>query len=119
MASTVTLQDVADAAGVHRSTVALALRGCERISAPTRKKIQDLAHRMGYEINPFVAALMKSRRSGTEARAVTLAYVTCYPTRWGWRPPSVDRPDYFPGAAARATELGCHLEHFWLKEPGM
>ena len=119
VASKVTLQDVADAAGVHRSTVALALKNSRRISATQRKKIQSLAREMGYRVNPLVAALMKSRRSGHKMKAVTIAYVTCYPTRWGWRPPHVDRPDYFPGAAARATELGYKLEAFWLGEPSM
>jgi DNA-binding LacI/PurR family transcriptional regulator len=45
--------------------------------------------------------------------------VTNYSTRYGWRPPHHDRPDYFPGAARRATELGYKLEDFWLGEPGM
>jgi DNA-binding LacI/PurR family transcriptional regulator len=62
---------------------------------------------------------MQSRRSGDSSREVVLAYVTNYPTRYGWRPQYHDRPDYFPGATARALELCCKLEHFWLGEPGM
>ncbi|ACB76388.1 Transcriptional regulators-like protein [Opitutus terrae PB90-1] len=97
----------------------MALRDSSRISLPQRRKIQDLARKMGYRINPLVAALMKSRRSGTPLKAAAIAYVTCYPTRWGWRPPHIDRPDYFPGAEARAAKLGYRLDHFWLAEPGM
>lgn len=114
-----TLQDIATVAGVHRSTVAMALRDNPRISPQTREKIHELARKMGYRINPLVAALMKARRTGKETKSVAIAYVTCHPTRWGWRPPHVDRPDYFPGAAARAAELGYQLDHFWLAEPGM
>lgn len=114
-----TLQDVADRARVHRSTVALALRDHPRIPTATREKIQAIAVRLGYRINPFVAALMQSRRTGKAVRHATLAFVTNYPTRYGWRPEHHDRPDFFPGAVQRALELGYNLEHLWLGEPGM
>jgi LacI family transcriptional regulator len=114
-----TLQDVADAAGVHRSTVSLALRDHPRISPAVRQRIHELAERLGYRVNPLVAALMASRRTGRETKHVTLAYITNYPTRYGWRPPHHDRPDFFPGAQARALDFGYRLEDFWLAEPGM
>lgn len=114
-----TLQDVADRAGVHRSTVALALRDDPRIAAATRQRVQAIAHELGYQVNPLVAALMSARRSGHPVKHVTLAYVTNYPTRYGWRPEHHDRPDYFPGAAQRALDFGYKVEHFWLREPGM
>ncbi|MEY4490095.1 MAG: hypothetical protein RIQ79_2603, partial [Verrucomicrobiota bacterium] len=114
-----TLQDVADRAGVHRSTVSLALRNCARISPAVRERIHRIASELGYRSNPLVTALMRSRRTQLVAKHVTLAYVTDYPTRYGWRPPHHDRPDYFPAAVARAEELGYKLEHFWLGEPGM
>ncbi len=114
-----TLQDVADAAGVHRSTVSLALRDHPRISPAMRQRIHELATKLGYRVNPLVAALMASRRTGRETKHVTLAYVTNYPTRYGWRPPHHDRPDFFPGAQARAADFGYRLEDFWLGEPGM
>lgn len=119
MDSRVSLQDVADRAGVHRSTVSLALRDHPRISADVRQRVKRIAQDLGYRMNPLVAALMQSRRNGRAVRQAVLAYVTNYPTRFGWRPPHHDRPDYFPGAAARAEELGFKLEHFWLAEPGM
>lgn len=119
MPQSATLQDVATRAGVHRSTVSLALRNNPRISAAVRERVQAIAREIGYRSNPLVTALMRSRRSRQIAKHVVLAYVTDYPTRYGWRPPHHDRPDYFPGAAARATELGYKLEHFWLGEPGM
>jgi LacI family transcriptional regulator len=114
-----TLQDVAVRAGVHRSTVALALRDNPRISAETRRRVQTIARDLGYQLNPLVAALMSARRSGKPVKHVTLAYVTNYPTRFGWRPEHHDRPDYFPGAEKRALDFGYKVEHFWLREPGM
>ncbi|MDI1251075.1 MAG: LacI family DNA-binding transcriptional regulator [Lacunisphaera sp.] len=114
-----TLQDVAIQAGVHRTTVSLALRDHPRIPLETRERVKAAAVRLGYQINPLVAALMQSRRLGRTVRHVTLAYVTNYPTRYGWKPVTHDRPDFFPGAVARARELGYKLEDFWLAESGM
>ena len=114
-----TLQDVARQAGVHRTTVSLALRDHPRIPAETRERVKAVAARLGYQINPLVAALMQSRRLGRPVKHVTLAYVTNYPTRYGWKPLHHDRPDFFPGAVTRARELGYNVEDFWLAEPGM
>jgi len=114
-----TLQDVATRSGVHRTTVSLALRDHPRIPAATRERVKAAAKALGYRINPLVSALMQSRRSGKAVKHVTLAYVTNYPTRFGWRPPYHDRPNFFPGAIERARDFGYKLEHFWLAEPGM
>lgn len=115
----VTLQDIAVRVGVHRSTVALALRDNPRIAIETREKIKAIAEACGYRINPLVAALMKSRRTGRGDQHASLAFVTNYPTRFGWRPQHHDRPDFFPGAVERAQRFGYKLEHFWMAEPGM
>jgi len=119
MSANVTLQDVADRAGVHRSTVSLALRDHPRISPEVRRNVQAIAHELGYRVNPLVAALMQSRRSGQATKDVVLAFVTSYPTRDGWRPLRHDRPDFFPGAVARARDFGYRLEPFWCREPGV
>jgi DNA-binding LacI/PurR family transcriptional regulator len=119
MPQTTTLQDVAEQAGVHRSTVSLALRGNTRISAEVRERVTRIANQLGYRANPLVTALMRARRTRKTTKDVVIAYVTNYPTRYGWRPPHHDRPDFFPGAAQRAQELGYKLEDFWLGEPGM
>ena len=114
-----TLQDIADRAKVHRTTVSLALRDHPRIPEATRARIKTVAVELGYHVNPLVSALMQSRRTGRAVKHVTVAYVTSYSTRWGWRPPFHDRPDFFPGAAERARDFGYKLEPFWLAEPGM
>lgn len=119
MPAKATLQDVARQVGVHRTTVSLALRDHPRIPLETRERVKAAAARLGYQINPLVAALMQSRRLGRAVKHVTLAYVTNYATRYGWKPVHHDRPDFFPGAARRARELGYNLEDFWLAEPGM
>jgi len=113
------LEDIAREAGVNRSTVSLALRDHPRISVERRQQIHAIAKRLGYRINPLVAALMQSRRSRSRPRNIVIAYLTNYPTRYGWRPTHHARPDYFPGAVERAAQLGYKVEHFWMGEPGM
>ncbi len=119
MQVTATLEDVAKRAGVHRTTVSLSLRDHPRIPAATRERVKAIATELGYRMNPLVSALMQSRRSGKPVKHAALAYVTNYPTRYGWRPEHHDRPNFFPGAAERAQDFGYKLEHFWLAEPGM
>lgn len=119
MEKRVNLEDIAKKAGVHRSTVSLALKDHPRISEPVRMRIKTIASEMGYRVNPLVSALMQNRRTGKAPLPVTIAFVTNYPSRFGWRPDHHSRPDFFPGAVLRAKELGYSLEHFWLREPGM
>lgn len=115
----VTLEDVARAAGVHRSTVALALRNNSRISVGTRKRVRALSKKLGYRLNPLVAALMHTRRTAASSCQEVLAFVTNHRTRYGWRHECHNSPDFFPGAAECARDLGYVLEHFWLGGPGM
>lgn len=114
-----TLRDVALRAGVHQSTVSLALRNDPRIPTATRQRIQSVARSLDYRVDPLVAALMRTRRRRLASDPVTLAYVTSYPTRFGWRPEHHARPDFFPGAQAEAGRRGFKLEHFWMREPGI
>ena len=62
----VTLQDVADAAGLHASTVSRALDPGrrDRVSASTRDHVVAVAARLGYRPD-MVARGLKSGRTGT------------------------------------------------------
>ncbi|RRJ98846.1 LacI family DNA-binding transcriptional regulator [Opitutaceae bacterium TAV3] len=57
----VNMEAVARAAGVHRTTVSMALRGHPKLPEATRARIRELAERMGYRPNPLVQALMSTR----------------------------------------------------------
>jgi len=57
----VTMQGVAQKAGVTRTTVSLALRNDPRISSGTSSKIHQLAESMGYRPDPMLSALAKYR----------------------------------------------------------
>jgi LacI family transcriptional regulator len=70
--------DVAKAAGVSFSTVALAFRNPQRVSATTREKINAAATQLGYERNPLASALAsRTWRPSQISRSGSIAYVTC------------------------------------------
>lgn len=115
----VTLSDIADRAGVHVTTVSLALRNHPRLPEETRRRLQALAAQMGYVPDPVLRALVAYRASKKpRLNPPTLAYVTNWNTRWGWRE-VIAHPDFYAGAEAKAQELGFKLEHFWIREPGL
>ena len=115
----VTLAAVARAAGVHVTTVSLALRNHPRLPEHTRQRIQRLANELGYAPDPVLRALVSYRGRVMERRnPPTLAYVTNWNTRWGWRHTTA-HPDFYAGAEEKSRELGFRLEHFWLREPGL
>jgi LacI family transcriptional regulator len=115
----VTLSDIAKKAGVHVTTVSLAMRNHPRLPETTRQRIQALAKQMGYTPDPLLRALVAYRGGVIERRNTpTLAYVTNWTTRWGWKNVTA-HPDFYEGALAKAQELGYVLEHFWMRDEGM
>lgn len=117
----VTMRQIAEAAGVTPATVSMALSNHPRISATTRDRIQQLARKMGYAPNPYVSALMRTRRQGRgENERPTLAVINVFPTRDGWSDhlsPTVRQMRL--GVIERARERGYRTQDFWLHEPGM
>lgn len=115
----VTQSDVAKEAGVHPTTVSMALRNHPSLPLETRQRLQQLATSMGYRPDPELRALMLYRRQINAGKAATtLAYVTNWGSRWGWK----DVPMHagsFAGATEQAARLGYRLDHFWLGEPGL
>lgn len=115
----VTLADIAQKAGVHVTTVSLALRNHPRLPEVTRTRIRKLADEMGYTPDPFLRALVAYRGKIMPRRnPPTLAYVTNWNTRWGWKKVFA-HSQFFAGAEAKAVELGYRFEHFWMHEPGL
>jgi LacI family transcriptional regulator len=115
----ITITDVAKRAGVHYTTVSMALRNHPRLPVTTRERLRALAEEMGYRPDPMLHALIDYRtQRSTQRRVTTLACVTNGTARSGWK----QDPHYsalLEGAAKRASDLGFQLEHFWLSEPGL
>jgi LacI family transcriptional regulator len=115
----VTLADIALKAEVHVTTVSLALRNHPRLPETTRRRIQALAQKMGYTPDPLLRALVAYRGGVIQRRNTpTLAYITNWATRWGWKKVTA-HPDFYAGALEKANELGYKLDHFWMREEGM
>ncbi|MBC2606772.1 LacI family DNA-binding transcriptional regulator [Pelagicoccus albus] len=115
----VTLSDIAKRDGSHVTTVSLAMRNSPKLPEATKKRIQKLAKEMGYVPDPALGALASYRRRAKETRSKeTLAYVTNWTSRWGWKDDR-SHAQFYEGATEAADAIGYQLEHFWLSEPGM
>jgi DNA-binding LacI/PurR family transcriptional regulator len=116
---TPTLKEIAAAAGVHYTTVSLALRNSPRLNAATRARIQQLAKELGYRPNPLVSALMRSRRNRMPAAYQgTISFLIHHSERLVWQSnPFV--ASIHEGAAAAASAQGYQLSEFWLREDRM
>jgi LacI family transcriptional regulator len=113
------MADVAKRAGVHVTTVSLALRNNPRLCDATRRRLVGLAAKLGYRPDPMLQALVAYRSLRVKPRnSPTLAYVTNWRERFGWKHVTA-HPDFFAGATDKAKQLGFKLDHFWLREPGL
>jgi LacI family transcriptional regulator len=114
MKGRVTMSAVAKRAGVHVTTVSLALRNHPSLPLATRERLRALAERMGYQPDPALYSLIAYRtRLRPPMKKLTLAYITNWDTEWGWKETRA-HARFFAGASARAPQLGYQLEHFWL-----
>lgn len=119
MAGKTTMQTVADALGVSKNTVSLALRNDPQISASTRKRVKSAAERLGYRRDPFVGEVMARLRSHPgRAPAGTLALLNAHQDPEAFhRHPTI--PIYVEGCRRRADRLGYALDSFWMDDPAL
>jgi DNA-binding LacI/PurR family transcriptional regulator len=115
-----TLADIAKVCGCSAMAVSLALRNHTSVSKKRRTEIRAVAKRLNYSPDPTLSALAAYRQAHYPKPAATpIAWVSNYPSRNFWIQPNHFVNHYFQGATQRAKEIGYHLEHFWLGEPGM
>ena len=69
------LRAVAEAAGVSLMTVSLALRNSPRVLLQTRRRVQDIAERLGYRPDPEISRLMQRLRPARSGAGVVLAMI--------------------------------------------
>ncbi len=117
MKKRVILADIAKRAGVHPTTVSMALRNHRNLPKHTIERIRKIADDMGYRPDPALTALNAYRHQKHGATWIgTLAYITNWNAEYAWRNFSAHRR-FFEGAKAQADALGYNLEHFWLGDP--
>jgi len=104
-----TLREVAKEAGVSLASASYALRGHPTVSAETRRAVAAVAARLGYRVNPQLAAFMQARRTGRSMRTdATVALV------YGGPKQPAEGDSYFGlclrGIRALAAERGYALD---------
>lgn len=110
-----TLADIAQRAGVHVTTVSLAMRQHPKIPTGTRNRICRLAAEMGYRPDPILQALTAYRSRTMPRKPPTLAYLSDQPQQVGTAATST--AIWFAGAKTRAFDLGFNLEHVRTRNP--
>lgn len=114
-----TQADIARRAGVHRTTVSLALKGHARIPAETRARIQRAADELGYAPDPMLSSLVAYRtRKRPVAFRGTLGWLVSSAQGFNWREVPHFQ-DSHTGAAERARRCGFAVEEFDLNAPGL
>ena len=113
------MQQVAQAAGVSRNAVSLALRNDPQIPPATRERIVRIAQELGYRKNPTVAHLMAElRRGAAGTHRATLALINAHEEADAFRThPTI--PSYVAGCRRRAASTGHTLDEFWLHDPAI
>jgi LacI family transcriptional regulator len=111
------MQVVAEAAGVSKSAVSLALRNDPRLAPATRRRVQEVAARLGYRKNPVVASLMAQLRvSQTPKFQANIALINCSTERTLFDRYSFG--EFRRGIREHAGRAGFGVDAFWTAGPG-
>ncbi|MEM9157812.1 MAG: LacI family DNA-binding transcriptional regulator [Verrucomicrobiota bacterium] len=109
----VLMKDIAAEAGVHQTTVSLALRNHPSLPKKTRDRIQKLAKKMGYKPDPAMSALVAYRQSAKQTPAEqVIGLVLNFINMEDFEQCHVHRR-LIATARERAQELGYKLDVFW------
>jgi len=111
----ITIRQIAEIAGISKSTVSLALRRDPSCSAKTIERITKIADEMGYRPNPLVTANMAAMRIGRRQKNVRAILTYFYDHSRG-TPHALSS---FRGASEQAAELGFALEALPYNDPQM
>ncbi len=114
--STPTQQDIADALGVSKMTVSLALRHSPEVSQEMRERVAAAAQAMGYQINAHARGLAARRVSAPSGLPIALLNLYNPPSEWHRH---LSFRHMREGAEKRAGELGYRLDEISLRERGM
>jgi DNA-binding LacI/PurR family transcriptional regulator len=114
-----TQKQIAELAGVHVSTVCLALSDHPSLPETTRQRIQAIARSIGYEPDPMLSALAAYRNSKRPpVFRGQLAWLSGDRGGWDWRSIPVSKA-YIKGATECASARGYTLSDFWIDREDM
>lgn len=112
---TPTIRSLATEAKVSTATVSMALRNDPRITPDVRERVQSLAKKCGYQVNPVISRLLSQMRSNqSSARQGILGFLATSPHSEDAA--SAFTKTWLAAARRRAEELGFWLDEFSLHE---
>jgi DNA-binding LacI/PurR family transcriptional regulator len=108
------MTDVARLAGVHKTTVSLALRNHPSIPLSNRARIREIADRVGYLPDPVLGAFNFHRLSNHPIRsAPSMAFLSDLPSSTDFEA-SPNHREMYRGAKTQAEAMGYILERFFV-----
>lgn len=105
------MQEVARAAGVHQTTVSLALRNDPRLPEETRARIRAVAEKLRYRPDPVLSALVSYRLKRGGAAGATMAFLANFNDRDQLKASRAHR-QFFECGRQHAEKIGYRLELF-------
>lgn len=109
----ISLQDIANKAGVSKATVSLALRKHPRIPEKTRARIAEIAERLGYRPNPELSKVMATMKQAPSESSGTLAFIRSgLSNEWE----NLEK-FFFEQISTSAKAYGYQVEPYWLYDP--
>jgi LacI family transcriptional regulator len=104
--------------GISTVAASLALRNRSGVSSKTRKRVLQVAKKLGYVPDPRIASWMARMREAKSKAVLPIAWLNSMPAERAWQDYSFLSP-YFIGAQQRAHKLGYCLDEIWSAQPGM
>lgn len=112
------LNEVARAAGISNMAASLALRNRPGVSEATRRRVHQIAGRLGYVPDARIATWMAGIRAAKTKDLLPIVWLNNHAEKDAWRKYKFLSP-YMEGARSRALQLGYRLEEIWSREPGV
>ncbi|CAA6692481.1 MULTISPECIES: LacI family DNA-binding transcriptional regulator [unclassified Lentimonas] len=115
----ITQKDIAEALGLSKQAVSLALRGSLKVSEATREKVNAKAKALGYQPDPSLSALVKLRTGSGKVptRWNQVALVHNWPTESGLQESWFYR-EWLKNLQDAASARGIAVKEYWLGAGG-
>jgi LacI family transcriptional regulator len=111
------LTQLAELAGVSKSTVSRALRDHPRISVAIKEKIRQLAQQHHYEPQPLLSQVLSEVRRGAQQKT---APIIAYLDGGKYADDLLKYPTirkFYQGAKSHTQAQGYQLDYFWIGDP--
>ncbi|TDU66489.1 LacI family transcriptional regulator [Prosthecobacter fusiformis] len=115
----VTLQQIAQAAGVSSMTVSRVMHHSPRVSAATRERVQQAIEALGYQPDPHLARMMTMVRGRKKSRVRAVIAVIRETVPEDALQKTVYQYVPIEAIRRRAEQHGYHAEEFWLGRDGL